>query len=125
MSRAARVNVWSRPPWLGRVTHRLWKTLWTACGGPAVCCGSQLVGHNQVTMADRSDGRREAYDGGPVGALRRIAFLLERSRAETYKVKAFRAAADTILPLGRRGRRAGRGRARCASCRASAPPPPR
>jgi putative hydrolase len=42
----------------------------------------------------------EAYSGGPVGALRRIAFLLERSRAETYKVKAFRAAADTILPLG-------------------------
>ena len=40
------------------------------------------------------------YSGGPVGALRRIAFLLERSRAETYKVKAFRAAADTILPLG-------------------------
>jgi len=42
----------------------------------------------------------DAYSGGPVGALRRIAFLLERSRAETYKVKAFRAAADTILPLG-------------------------
>jgi putative hydrolase len=41
-----------------------------------------------------------AYQGGPVGALRRIAFLLERSRAETYKVKAFRSAADTILPLG-------------------------
>src|SRR6476619_5538214 len=40
------------------------------------------------------------FDGGPVAALRRIAFLLERSRAETYKVKAFRAAADTILPLG-------------------------
>ena len=37
---------------------------------------------------------------GPVAALRRIAFLLERSRAETYKVKAFRAAAETILPLG-------------------------
>jgi putative hydrolase len=40
------------------------------------------------------------YDDGPVAALRRIAFLLERSRAETYKVKAFRAAAATILPLG-------------------------
>jgi putative hydrolase len=40
------------------------------------------------------------YDAGPVAALRRIAFLLERTRAETYKVKAFRAAADTILPLG-------------------------
>ena len=38
-------------------------------------------------------------DAGPVAALRRIAFLLERSRAETYKVKAFRAAAATILPL--------------------------
>ena len=40
-----------------------------------------------------------AYVDGPVAALRRIAFLLERSRAETYKVKAFRAAAATILPL--------------------------
>jgi len=39
------------------------------------------------------------YGDGPVAALRRIAFLLERSRAETYKVKAFRAAAATILPL--------------------------
>ena len=42
----------------------------------------------------------ENYSAGPVPALRRIAFLLERSRAESYKVKAFRAAADTILPLG-------------------------
>ncbi|MCW2754239.1 MAG: hypothetical protein JWQ32_1650 [Marmoricola sp.] len=39
------------------------------------------------------------YDDGPVAALRRIAFLLERSRAETYKVKAFRSAAATILTL--------------------------
>ncbi|HET6151329.1 MAG TPA: PHP domain-containing protein [Marmoricola sp.] len=44
-------------------------------------------------------GSTEDYDAGPVAALRRIAFLLERSRAETYKVKAFRAAAATILPL--------------------------
>ncbi|WP_310962406.1 PHP domain-containing protein [Nocardioides terrisoli] len=41
----------------------------------------------------------DSYDDGPVAALRRIAFLLERSRAETYKVKAFRAAAATILPV--------------------------
>ena len=35
----------------------------------------------------------------PVPALRRIGFLLERSRSETYRVKAFRNAAATILTL--------------------------
>ncbi len=37
---------------------------------------------------------------GPVAALRRVAFLLERGRAESVKVKAFRGAAATLLPLG-------------------------
>ena len=40
------------------------------------------------------------YTDGPITALRRIGFLLERSRADTYKVKAFRGAAATLLPLG-------------------------
>ncbi|GAA1131021.1 PHP domain-containing protein [Nocardioides aquiterrae] len=44
-------------------------------------------------------GVSERYDGGPVAALRRIAFLLERGREETYKVKAYRNAAAAILPL--------------------------
>ena len=34
---------------------------------------------------------------GPYDALRRIAYLLERSRAGTYRVQAFRGAADTVL----------------------------
>lgn len=41
----------------------------------------------------------EEYTAGPVAALRRIGFLLERTQQETYKVKAYRGAADTILQL--------------------------
>ena len=35
----------------------------------------------------------------PVEALRRIAFLLERRREETYRVKAYRTAADALAAL--------------------------
>ena len=46
-------------------------------------------------------GRRsdDAYQHGPVAALRRVAFLMERGREETRRVQAFRNAAATILPL--------------------------
>jgi putative hydrolase len=39
------------------------------------------------------------YRDGPVAALRRIAFLMERGREETRRVQAFRKAAATMLPL--------------------------
>ncbi len=39
------------------------------------------------------------FSGGPVAALRRIAFLMERQREETRRIEAFRNAARTILPL--------------------------
>ncbi len=43
-----------------------------------------------------STGSDAAAPVGPAEALRRIAYLLERSRAETYKVRAFRTAANAI-----------------------------
>lgn len=60
----------------------------------------RLWRHNGAVSGPDDDGTGQGYPAGPVAALRRIAFLMERSREETYKVKAFRAAADTILPLG-------------------------
>ena len=46
---------------------------------------------------DQTSGDRPL---GPVAALRRISFLLERRLADTYKVKAFRGAVTTVLTLG-------------------------
>jgi putative hydrolase len=45
------------------------------------------------------DDQAAAYEHGPVAALRRVAFLMERGREETRRVQAFRNAAATILPL--------------------------
>ncbi len=50
-------------------------------------------------MSSMSEAPVSDYQAGPVAALRRIAFLLERGRADTYKIKAFRSAAAAILPL--------------------------
>jgi putative hydrolase len=47
----------------------------------------------------REDGLVTSHAQGPVAALRRIAFLLERGREETYKVRAYRNAAGSILAL--------------------------
>src|SRR4051812_5421454 len=57
-------------------------------------------GRIRVRPRPRVAAVAEEYDKGPVAALRRIGFLLERGREETYKVRAYRNAAAAILPLG-------------------------
>jgi len=45
-------------------------------------------------------GRRSVGGVDPVEALRRVAYLLERERGETYRVKAYRTAAAALEELG-------------------------
>jgi putative hydrolase len=62
-------------------------------GNKPVCGRRDAAGVVYGRAVDRVDA---------VDALRRIAFLLERAREETYRVKAYRAAADALaaLPAG-------------------------
>src|SRR3954469_22488426 len=78
----------------------------TGCGrkflalGKAVAARATGVAPGAPRGGVRHDMADEpAYQQGPVAALRRIAFLMERGREETRRVQAFRKAAATILPL--------------------------
>jgi putative hydrolase len=62
---------------------------------------SVVVKEPQPPQADRRGVGRVVYGHrvDPVDALRRTAFLLERRREETYRVRAYRAAADALAAL--------------------------
>jgi len=57
------------------------------------------VEENSTGSSTSLDAVSDTYDAGPVTALRRIAFLMERGREDSRRIEAFRTAAATILPL--------------------------
>ncbi len=57
-----------------------------------------MAGNDRLAGSGAGSGSGR-YDAGPVAALRRIAFLMERGREETRRIQAFRNAAAVILPL--------------------------
>ena len=73
-----------------------------AAPGPAVPAGRRPRREGDGGAADADGGAQApAAPGGaagmnPVDALREIGFLLERSRADTYRVRAYRGAADVV-----------------------------
>ena len=84
--------VWGAPTGRGRTaSHEERATRRDLARDESTGCGGQ--------EGDQVD-QTSAGAGDPVAALRRIAFLLERRMAATYKVQAFRKAAATALTVG-------------------------
>src|SRR5215203_6098469 len=79
-------------PALGRVEWAGWPGAGRRPGPSAGSRGARMSPEGTRDVAP--------YRHGPVAALRRVAFLMERGREETRRVRAFRNAAATILPLG-------------------------
>src|SRR4051812_26528271 len=73
-------------------------TVWTEkCTDQGTSPGQDPATPGHTRMGERVESQHAG--GDPVAALRRIAFLLERRLADSYRIKAYRAAAATLLTL--------------------------